>query len=170
VMALVSYVLIYTPMKGVSSVSLYLGAVPGALPPLLGYAGLAGELTPAAWSLFAVLFVWQIPHFLAIAVFRCEEYRRAGLMVLPAVKGLEHTKRAIEVSSLALVLSSFLPCLVGLGGLVYFLVALVSGGAFLLWAMRGRHAEDVPGWARSLFFASMPHLVLLFVTLAFTAP
>lgn len=175
VMALVTYVLIYTPMKAVSPISLYLGAVPGALPPLLGYAGMNGTLTPAAWSLFAILFVWQVPHFLAIAVFRAEEYARAGLKVLPVVAGLERTRHAIAISSLALVLVTFLPTTVGLGGVTYFLTAAVSGVAFLFWAIRGARREQasqagVEQWARSLFFASMPHLVVLFTALALTAP
>ncbi len=172
--SLISYVLIYTPLKGVSTLSLLVGAVPGAAPPLLGYTGMGGQLTFAAWSLFAVLFVWQVPHFLAISVFRRDEYQAAGLKVVPAVFGMRVTYAAIVLSSLALVATTALPAVAGLGGTVYLSVASASGGAFACWAAFGRlwlerRARDGVGrhqlverWARILFFASMPYLVLLF--------
>jgi heme o synthase len=115
-MAFVSYVLVYTPLKAVSQLALYVGAVPGALPPLLGYAGQYGALSAQAWSLFWLLFAWQLPHFLAIAIFRRDDYARAGLQVMPVVSGLQATRRAIIALSCVLVLVSAAPLATGLGG------------------------------------------------------
>ncbi len=170
-LAIVSYVLVYTPMKAVSPIALHIGALPGAIPPLLGYAGLRGTLEPAAWAVFLILFVWQIPHFLAITLFRAEEYRRAGLRVLPVVKGMRRTLVELRLSSVLLVLATLLPPLVGLGGVAYLTVAIASGVAFLVWVLGARVApEDIPAWGRKTFFLTMPHLVLLFVALALSAP
>lgn len=171
--SLVSYVLIYTPLKGMSWTALLVGAVPGAAPPVLGYTGLGGTLDFAGWSLFWVLFVWQVPHFLAISVFRRDEYAAAGLKIMPNAYGLPTTYAAISVSSILLVASTALPLLAGLGGVVYATAAGICGIAFSLWAIAGRawlsrRAPDasVERWARILFFASMPYLVVLFVALA----
>lgn len=168
-MAFVSYVLVYTPLKPVTQAALYLGAVPGAMPPLIGYAGQFAELTPAAWAAFLLLLVWQLPHFLAIAVFRREEYGRAGIRVMPVVHGVAATARAIVGWSLVLLLVSLLPCFVGAAGLPYALVAVTSGALFCAYALFGRRNQTVDAWARKLFFASMPHLVILFVALAVSA-
>jgi protoheme IX farnesyltransferase len=169
VMAFISYVLVYTPLKPVTQAALYLGAVPGAMPPLIGYAGQHAALTAAAWSTFALLLVWQLPHFLAIAVFRREEYERAAIAVMPVVASLAATSRAIGAWSVVLLLVSFSPCVVGLAGEGYALVAAVSGSLFCAYALFGRREQAIESWARKLFFASMPHLLLLFVALAFAA-
>jgi protoheme IX farnesyltransferase len=170
VTAFISYVLVYTPLKPVTTWALYLGAVPGALPPLLGYAAQHPTLTPLAWSAFLILFAWQLPHFLAITVFRRHEYAQAGLRVMPVVHGLAWTERCIVLFSFALIAVSLLPYWVGAASRAYALVALVSGTAFFLHALLGRRTSAVDSWARRVFFASMPHLVLLFVALAVTGP
>ena len=181
--ALLTYVLVYTPLKAKSSAALYVGAVPGAMPPVLGYAGVNGALDAAAWSLFAVLFVWQIPHFLAITVFRRDEYAKAGLQVMPVAHGMRATKIAIQASSVALFAATVLPYVAGLGGTLYLVAASVSGCLFCAWALFGhRDAQGDAGdaaasdgtsierWARRLFFGSMPYLIVLFGTLALVAP
>ncbi len=168
--SLVVYVCAYTPMKAKSSLALYVGAIPGAMPPVLGYTGLAGELTAEACAAFALLFMWQIPHFLAISVFRESEYRAAGLQVMSVEQGITKTTWAIVVSSFVLLGVSLLPWAVGLGGLLYLGVALLVGGAFSLWALLGQRRLPVDRWAKSVFFASMPYLVLLFTVLGFSAP
>lgn len=172
--SLVLYVLIYTPMKAKSSLALYVGAVPGAMPPVMGYTGLSGSLTAEAVALFLVLFVWQVPHFLAIAIFRRSEYARAGLQVMPVEYSVRSTERAIVWSSVVLLLTSLVPWYVGLGGTPYLIVALVSGLAFTGWALLGHQrllaqGRPVEFWAKTVFFASMPYLVALFATLAFAA-
>lgn len=169
-MAFVLYVLVYTPLKAVTQAALYIGAVPGALPPLLGYAGQAGELDAKAWSVFAILFAWQLPHFLAIAIFRRSEYQRAGLKVMPVQNGLPATEKCIVALSVVLLLASLLPYVFGLGNLVYAATALLSGGAFVLYAALGRRLHSVDVWARRVFFASLPHLVVLYGVLAVFAP
>jgi protoheme IX farnesyltransferase len=163
--ALLSYVLAYTPMKRLSPFAVWIGAVPGAAPPLMGWTAMTGTLSAAAMSLFLVLFVWQVPHFHAIAIFRSEEYRRAGLKVLPVTRGLAHTKVAIAVLLAVQLAVSALPALAGLGGTAYVVVASVFGLAYFGWGLAGLRPSADARWARSLFFASMPYLLGLFVTL-----
>src|SRR5450432_727742 len=98
-LALLSYVLAYTPLKRSTSFALHVGAIPGAIPPLIGWASITGSLAPRALPLFLILLVWQLPHFLAIATFRREEYARAGLVVQPNVSGLVATRRWILIYS-----------------------------------------------------------------------
>jgi protoheme IX farnesyltransferase len=163
--ALVSYVLIYTPLKRRSMRALWVGAVPGAIPPLLGYAAVTGRIDWAGFSLFALLFVWQIPHFLAIASFRTDEYTRAGLKVAPAVLGPRGTDWMIVRYSLLLVAVSVWPYAVGLGGKAYLAVAAAFGAGWLLVAWRGFGAADRPKAARGLFAWSVLYLVVVFGTM-----
>ncbi len=169
-LSLIMYVAIYTPMKARSSLALYVGAVPGAMPPVLGYTGLSGELTWQALALFAVLFVWQVPHFLAITLFRRAEYGAAGLMVMSVEHGVESTRRAVGITAVVLGITTLLPWVTGLGGTAYLVTALLSGVAFSGWACLGHRGRDLNQWARSVFFASMPYLVVLYVLLGVSAP
>jgi heme o synthase len=168
--AFVSYVLVYTPLKAVTQAALYIGAVPGALPPLLGFAGQQESLNYDAWVGFLILFTWQLPHFLAIAIFRRDEYARASIKVMPVVSSMKSTERAIGVLAIALVVTTLLPCFGGAAsgnaGIVYGLVAGSSGAAFAGYALFGRRGLTVEVWARRVFFASIPHLVLVFSALA----
>lgn len=161
--ALLSYVLVYTPLKRVSSIALYVGAVPGALPPAIGYTAVTGSFDRLAASLFLILLIWQIPHFLAITLFRHEEYARAGLRVLPVERGLEHTRRATVAWALILLLTTLLPVALGLGSTAYFVTALASGLAFTAYSVRCLLSGET-SVARKLFFSSMPHLVLVMAT------
>ncbi len=156
------YVLVYTPLKSVTSLALFVGAVPGALPPLIGWAAMAGSLDATAFSVFAFLFVWQIPHFLAIAVFRRDEYKNAGIQVLPAVHGIQVTKTITVVTALLATFVSAVPYLVGFLSTAYLVVALVFGTVFVAWAAAGFWSKNPENWARSLFFASLPYLVLVY--------
>jgi heme o synthase len=160
--ALSSYVLAYTPLKRVTPWSLHVGAVPGALPPLIGWASVTGSLSREAFALFAILFVWQLPHFLAIATFRAPEYERAGLKVLPNVSGRAATERAILGYTVLLGVVAVTPWLLGMAGLGYGLVALGSSLTFLAVAVHGRGRLEPSRWARRLFLASMPYLVVVF--------
>jgi heme o synthase len=164
--ALVSYVVCYTPLKRVTPLALFAGAVPGALPPLIGWATVTGSLSLLAWMQFSILFVWQLPHFLAIAIFRREEYARAGMKVLPVVHGVPRTKIEIAIYSLLLAVVSLAPIGLGLAGFAYAAVALVCGLAFLALATAGFGAENERRWARRVFFASMPYLVVVLGALA----
>jgi protoheme IX farnesyltransferase len=164
--AFVSYVGLYTPLKRITPLALIVGAVPGAIPPLIGWASARGSLGRLALLQFLVLFVWQLPHFLAIAMFRQDEYARAGLRVLPVVHGARRTKIEIWIYSLLLVVVSLLPVVLGLTGLGYAVVAIASGLAFLVLATAGFSATDDRHWARRVFFASMPYLVIVLGALA----
>lgn len=163
--ALGSYVLAYTPLKRVTPWALHVGAVPGALPPVIGWAGMGGALDYRAASLFLLLYAWQIPHFLAIAVFRETEYRRAGLAVMPAIRGLRATKNAIVLGSALLLGASAIPAFTGLGGAVYLVVALVLGMLLVALSVAGLRPEAGRDWARGVFIASLPYLVLVLGTL-----
>jgi protoheme IX farnesyltransferase len=163
------YVAIYTPMKAKSSLALYVGIIPGAMPPLMGYTGMSHELTREGLALFLVMFVWQVPHFLAITIFRRDDYARAGLQVMSVEYSIAATERAVLWSSLVLLGVTLLPWAVGLGGVLYLSVALVSGFAFCAFAAFGQRGRTVNQWARSVFFASMPYLVALYGALALGA-
>jgi heme o synthase len=160
--ALCSYVLAYTPLKRVTTWSLHVGAVPGAMPPLIGWASVTGELSREAFALFAIMFVWQLPHFLAIATFRAPEYDRAGLKVLPNVAGRAATERSIIFYSVLLGMVALAPWALGMVGLPYGLTALGCSLAFLGVALHGRGRLEETRWARRLFLASMPYLVVVF--------
>ncbi|RYZ05945.1 MAG: protoheme IX farnesyltransferase [Myxococcales bacterium] len=160
--AMSSYVLAYTPLKRVTPWSLHVGAVPGAIPPLIGWASVTGSLSREAFALFAILFVWQLPHFLAIATFRAPEYERAGLKVMPNVNGAQATERAIIGYSALLGVVALAPWALGMAGVGYGLVALLSSLAFLGVALHGRGRMEPHRWARRLFLASMPYLVVVF--------
>jgi len=160
--ALCSYVLAYTPLKRVTTWSLHVGAIPGAMPPLIGWASVTDALSREAFALFAILFVWQLPHFLAIATFRAPEYERAGLKVSPNVSGRAATERAIIFYSVLLGVVAVAPWALGMVGLAYGLTALGCSLAFLGVALHGRGRMEPNRWARRLFIASMPYLVVVF--------
>lgn len=160
--ALCSYVMAYTPLKRVTTWSLHVGAVPGAMPPLIGWASVTGSLSREAFALFAILFVWQLPHFLAIATFRAPEYARAGLKVSPNVSGQLATERAIISYCVLLTAVAVAPWLMGMTGVAYGVIALVCSLAFLGVALQGRGRLEPNRWARRLFIASMPYLVVVF--------
>ena len=160
--ALSSYVLAYTPLKRVTTWSLHVGAVPGALPPLIGWASVTGSLSREAFALFAILLVWQLPHFLAIATFRAPEYERAGLKVLPNVRGRVATERSILVYSVLLGVVTIAPWPLGMAGVGYGVVASACALVFLGFALHGRRSLEHHRWARRLFLASMPYLVIVF--------
>ena len=168
-LALVSYVFAYTPLKRISSVSLYVGAVPGALPPVIGWAAMTDQLGIEALALFLLLFVWQIPHFHAIALFRQSEYERAGLRVYCSEKGVRRTIWAIIAFAAIQFVVSLMPSYVGLTDMTYTAVAVVVGSVFLGWSVYGLRAPSHVSWARSLFFLSMPVLVILYSALALSA-
>ena len=166
-LALVSYVWVYTPLKRITPHALYVGAVPGAIPPLIGYASVSGgQLDARALTLFTLLAVWQVPHFLAIATFRQAEYARAGLPVFTVCRSQSEVRRLMFGWSVGLFAVSLAPIALGMGGTLYAALAVGFGLPFLLGAAYGLRAEADVRWARSLFFASMPHLVALFVGLA----
>jgi len=164
--ALVSYVWIYTPLKQRSWVALLVGAVPGALPPLMGWTAATNELATPGIVLFGILFLWQIPHFLAISMFRKHEYTAAGIQTLPASRGDGVAKWHAVLYTGALVPVSLLLVPLGIAGEIYLVVAGALGAGFLAWALVGLRKEAGNRWARKLFLASLVYLPLLFAALA----
>ncbi len=164
-LSLLLYVLVYTPLKQKSSTALLAGAVPGAIPPLVGWTAATDSMDLPGLVLFALMFLWQVPHFLAIALFRKEDYARAGLQLLP----LEASERATKVQ-IVLYLAALLPVSILLytlevAGKTYLFGAAVLGMVFLGWGLRGMVEETGPRWARQLFVISLVYLTLLFAIL-----
>lgn len=160
---LLTYALIYTPLKRRSSFSTVVGAIPGALPPVIGWAAARDGLSQGAWVLFGIVFLWQLPHFLAIAWIYREDYARAGFPMLPVIEpdGRSTARQAVFYCS-ALLPVSLAPTLLGMTNAAYFAAALVLGLLFLgltLKFARTRASAD----ARRLFFGSIIYLPLLWI-------
>jgi heme o synthase len=162
---LASYVLIYTPLKRLTTLNTIVGAVAGAIPPMMGWTAVTGHLAAPAWALFGILFVWQIPHFLAIATIYREDYQRGGFMMLPVNDPtLVATSRQILLYSAALLPVSLLPAMVGVGGRIYAVAAVALGAGFFAFAVscaKNRTRAE----ARQLFFASIIYLPVLLAVL-----
>jgi protoheme IX farnesyltransferase len=164
-LTLVTYVLLYTPLKLKTSFATVVGAVPGALPPMIGWAAATGTISREAWILFAIVFCWQMPHFLAIAWLCRDDYGRAGFPMLPVVEpDGRSTAYQVALYASALVPVSLAPSLVGLAGPTYFLVALVLGLGFLFVSLRFA-ARRTRRDARQLFLASIAYLPLVWIAM-----
>jgi protoheme IX farnesyltransferase len=163
--ALVSYVLLYTPLKPRTSTAMLVGAVPGALPPLMGWTAVTGQLDVGGYVLFAILFLWQIPHFVAIALFRKEEYAAAGLKSVPIERGDDASRLQIVLYLVALVPMTLLPYQLHIAGGWYLACALVLGLGFLWLGAVGHFRRLGRAWARQTFFFSLLYLAGLFAAL-----
>jgi protoheme IX farnesyltransferase len=155
---LITYAWVYTPMKRTTSFSTVVGAVPGALPPMIGWAAARNAVDAPAWALFFIVFLWQLPHFLAIAWLYREDYARAALPMLPVVEpdGASTARQALLYAT-ALVPMSLLPAALGMAGVIYAISALLLGIAFV--AMGLRFARDrTKSNARLLFLTSLIYL------------
>jgi protoheme IX farnesyltransferase len=162
---IVIYLAVYTPMKRRSSLSTLVGAVPGALPPLIGWAASSGTLSVGGWSLFAIVFLWQIPHFMAIAWMYRDDYGRAGFPMLPVVEpdGRRTGRQAVAYAA-ALLPVSLVPTMVGISGQLYFWLAIVLGLGLIALALRFalRRSDSA---ARMLFYGSITYLPLLWAVM-----
>lgn len=167
--ALASYVLVYTPLKRVSWLAVLVGAVPGALPPLMGWTAATGTLAAPGWVLFGILFFWQLPHTIAIALRLKEDYRRGGLQVLPLAQGDTAARRHLFVYTVLLVLASLLAVPLGMAGPLYLAAALLLGAGFLHLAWRGLRREVEPAWAQRAFAYSLIYLPALIGALVLDA-
>ena len=158
---LVSYALVYTPLKRRTSFATVIGAIPGALPPVIGWAAAANSLSQGGWVLFGIVFLWQLPHFLAIAWMYRDDYARAGFPMLPVVEpDGRSTARQAVVYTAALVPLALAPTLIGMSGVFYFGAALVLTLLFLVMSVRFAMTRAVRD-ARRLFFSSITYLPLL---------
>lgn len=158
VLTLVSYVFIYTPMKPRSTLNSIVGAVPGAIPPMMGVTAVTNQVDAMGWVLFGILFLWQMPHFLAIAWLYRADYERGGLAMLPVEDiGGARTARQMMLWATALVPVSLLPSVLGISGLVYFIGALVLGVAFVATTVAFAFVQN-PRTARRVVLASVAYL------------
>jgi protoheme IX farnesyltransferase len=156
-----SYVLVYTPLKRVTTLNTVIGAIPGGLPPLMGWTAARGEISGDGWSLFAILCFWQLPHFLAIAWMYRDEYAKAGFVMLPVVDPTgERTGRQAFCHTLGLLPISLCPFLFKMVGPVYLIGALLLGGGFA-WSAFQFSRQLTLQRARVLFYASIIYLPLL---------
>jgi protoheme IX farnesyltransferase len=159
---IVGYLLLYTPLKTRTSLSTAVGAFPGAVPPLLGWAAAANTVGLEAWVLFAILFLWQFPHFFAIAWMYKEDYARAGILMLPVVEPEGRlTGQQIVLWTLMLVPVSLAPAALGISGSLYFFGALILGGLFLYSSVAAALALTRQN-ARRVLLASVLYLPVLF--------
>lgn len=164
---LLLYIAVYTPLKRLSSLNTVVGAVPGAIPPVMGFTAVDGALSIDAMAVFAILFIWQMPHFLAIAIMYKRDYQAAGFRMLPCIdEGLHMTGRMILLYAAALLPVSLLPSVIGMSGAVYFTAAVLLGLAFFscgISCVASRTRTD----AKQLFFASIIYLPLLLGAMMF---
>jgi protoheme IX farnesyltransferase len=163
-LALILYVGAYTPMKQRSHWAVWLGAVPGAMPALMGWAAATGRIDLAGLAVFAVLFVWQVPHTHAIGIYRQREYDAAGLKTLPGTHGIASARREILAFLVVQVAISFAPAYLGVAGTPYLVAATVLGAMVIVQAfapLRGNAAK----WARNVFLLSLIYLPLLFAVM-----
>ncbi len=164
-LTLATYVFVYTPLKQTTELNTWVGAIPGALPPLMGWTAATGELGAGGWALFAILFFWQLPHFMAIAWLYRDEYSKAGFRMLSGndPDGRRSAASAIR-NTIALIFVSIVPFLQGISGRIYLAFALVLGGLFLVQAIRFALLLNAMA-ARRLFFASIFYLPVLLAVL-----
>lgn len=161
-----SYVLAYTPLKPRTSLCTLVGAIPGALPPVIGWTAARHALGVGAWALFAILYVWQLPHFLALAVLYRDDYARAGFRMLPLMESDGWmTARQIVLYGVVLLPASLVPTMAGLTGAAYFYGALLLSLVLFIVAARAAWIRSLPS-ARQLFRASVLYLPLLLGLLA----
>jgi heme o synthase len=162
-LALWSYVWVYTPLKYRSPSALVVGAIPGALPPLMGWTAVTGRIDPGGLWLFAILFLWQMPHVIGLSIYRCQDYASAGVQVLPLVRGPRVAQRHAMAWAALLLPVSLAAGPLGLGGPIYTGVAALLGVAYLgstLYAWF-RPAERPETWGRRVFLISLLYLPLL---------
>jgi len=160
---LLTYTVFYTPMKRRTSLATVVGGIPGALPPMIGWAAVRNSLSLEAWILFGIVFLWQMPHFLAIAWMYREDYKRAGFPLLPVVEpdGASTGRQAV-IYAAALLPLSLAPTVVAMTGSLYLAGAAIMSASFL--ALAARFAWDrTPATARRLFFGSITYLPLLWI-------
>jgi len=162
------YIFAYTPLKRASTANTAVGAVPGAIPPMIGWAAACGNIGAGAWALFAIVFLWQLPHFFAIAWMYREDYSRAGFRMISSddQSGERSASQSVLFCILLLVIAG-LPAFLGIATVVYLPIELLLGGLFVAVAMRFLRMRT-PSAARSLFLASIIYLPLLLGALVLT--
>jgi protoheme IX farnesyltransferase len=168
-LTIVFYVVVYTMwLKRLTPQNIVIGGAAGAVPPMIGWAAATGTVSVESFVMFLIIFVWTPPHFWALALLRMRDYERAGVPMLPVVRGEAETRRQILIYSLILAPVGVLPAFVGLGGALYVAAATVLGGIFILFAIacyREREGAEAERAAKNLFAYSVLYLFLLFAVL-----
>jgi protoheme IX farnesyltransferase len=163
---LITYVGVYTLwLKRTSPLSTAIGGISGAVPPLIGWTAVTGHLNMTAWALFAFMFLWQPPHFFALAMKRCEEYRAAGIPLLPVVKGFAKTKRHILAWTIVMIPATYLFVLFKTVGSMYMITATVLGIVYLVYAILGFWSKDDIRWSKHMFNYSLVYMNVLFLVM-----
>jgi protoheme IX farnesyltransferase len=154
------YVLIYTPLKRVTTLNTVIGGVSGAAPPVIGWVAVTNSMDMSAWLLFLILFLWQPPHFLALAMLKVEDYRAGNIPMLPVVKGFAETKRQMFLWGAVLFPASLLLFFHGNVGYLYLATMAVMGLIYLVLLFQGFHTKDEIAWAKKLFGYSILYLTV----------
>jgi len=170
--ALLIYIFVYTPLKRKTEKAVYFGAVPGALPPLIGWTAVTGKIDLVGASLFLIVLIWQLPHFLAISLYHAEDYSNGDIRTYPELYGERVTRLLIFMFTISLVGISFMPSLLGDFSDVYLKASMVLGGIFTLLALRGvfvwpQGSNKPRAWAKSYFWGSIVYLPLLITAMTF---
>jgi heme o synthase len=161
VLTLSTYLFLYTPLKRVTPFATVIGGIPGSIPPLIGWAAVSGDLSMGAWSLFFILFFWQMPHFLSLGWMYRKDYARANYRLLTVVDPTgEASSRQILIYCVALIPAAFMPTMVGVLGLIYFAGSIMLSLAFLWLAIR-LYGDRSNANAKRLFFGSLIYLSCL---------
>lgn len=170
--ALLSYVWVYTPLKFKSPWAMVVGAVPGALPPLMGWTAVTGRLAAGGIALFLIVFVWQMPHVIGLSVYRRADYASAGIRVLPLARGLRASRLHAIAWAILMVPVAVLPYVFGLGRGAFLFAALGLSAVYLIAAARtaGDSEQTADVWGRRLFLWSLLYLPLLFLVLLLDQP
>lgn len=163
--ALLLYVGAYTPMKQRTHWSIWVGAVPGAMPALMGWTAATGRIDLGGLAVFAVLFFWQIPHTHAIAIYRQREYDAAGMKTLPSLRGVPATRQTIVGFLIVQVAVSLAPAILGIAGPAYLVTALALGAVVIGQGVIG---QSTAKWARQVFLTSIAYLPILFAVMVFS--
>lgn len=167
--AFVIYGFIYTPMKKQSSLALFVGAVPGAIPPLMGWTAATGRIDAIGIALFAVLFFWQLPHFIAISIYLGDDYERGGMRVFSNVHGEFAARSTIVLTTFALIPVVWALVPLGAAGTWYGVSSFLTTLAFGLWTLIGVRSMKLNRWARRVFVGSLVYLTAYLAVLAVTA-
>jgi protoheme IX farnesyltransferase len=164
-LALFLYAVVYTPLKRVTPAALFVGAIPGAIPPLMGWTGVTGRVDAGGLALFGVLFFWQLPHFLAVSIYLKDDYARGGLKVFALARGERAAVRWAVATSALLVPVTLLPVPLGLAGPAYGAAAAALGAGLVAWAATGLRTPSIARWARGFFLSTLAYLTLLLAAL-----
>lgn len=164
------YVFIYTMwLKRTSTTNTVIGGISGAVPPMIGWVAVTNSFDLAAWALFLILFCWQPPHFFALAMRKVEDYRSAGIPMLPVVKGSKETKKQTFIFTVLLLPASILIYFTGAVSWIYLVVAILLGGFYIYLAFQGFYTKDDQEWSRKMFVYSLIYLTGILVTMILDA-